>query len=261
MYMKTSGMTAAEVVAVMKELGDERQAVHLAGFFKTGKGQYGEGDRFLGVRVPQTRAVARQTVGLSWPEVEQLLLNPWHEIRLCGFLILVLQMKALLPTKKGDAEGNPARRDALAAFYLEHARWANNWDLVDLSAEYVIGEWLLHPSADGALPDRSVLDRLAGSDNLWEQRIAIVSTWMLIHHGEFADTLRIAALLLSHPHDLIHKAVGWMLREVGKRDITVLRGFLEEHAGRMPRTMLRYAIEKMSADERTEWLHRRDGSR
>ncbi len=249
-------MTAAMVVGMMEELGDERQAVHLSKFFKTGRGQYGEGDRFLGIRVPQTRRLARQAAGLPWPEVEQLLYSGWHEIRLCGFLILVLRMQALLPTKKGDSEGNPARRDALAAFYLRHARQANNWDLVDLSAGPVVGEWLLHRAADGGFPDRALLDRLAGSDNLWEQRIAVVSTWPLIRQGEFADTLRMAGLLLSHPHDLIHKAVGWMLREVGKRDMAVLREFLEEHVMRMPRTMLRYAIEKMPEAERQEWLRR-----
>lgn len=254
--MDQTEISAAQVAAIMKELGDESQAAHLSRFFKTGKGEYGEGDSFLGVRVPQTRQVARKAVNLPWPEIEQLLHSPWHEIRLCGFLILVLRMKALLPTKKGDPAGNPARRDALAAFYLRHARCANNWDLVDLSAAYVVGEWLLYPSADAGFPDRLLLDRLAGSDDLWEQRIAIVSTWALIRRGEFADTLRIAVALLSHPHDLIHKAVGWMLREVGKRDFAVLRGFLEKYAGRMPRTMLRYAIEKMPAEERLAWMHR-----
>lgn len=256
MSMNQSGMTAEKVVAIMEAWGDERQATHLSRFFKTGKGEYGEGDRFLGIRVPQTRQMARQAVELPWAEIEQLLHNPWHEVRLCGFLILVLQMKALLPTRKGDSEGNAARRDALVSFYLRHARCANNWDLVDLSAGYVLGEWMLVSTAGGGLPDRSLLDRLAGSDNLWEQRIAIVSTWALIHRGEFADTLRIAVLLLSHPHDLIHKAVGWMLREVGKRDMSVLRSFLGEYVGRMPRTMLRYAIEKMPVEERKIWLHR-----
>lgn len=234
---------------------DEEQRRQLCRFFKTGKGEYGEGDRFLGLRVPQTRGVVR-AAGHDVPlaEVEKLLASEWHEVRLCGFLILVGEMKAALPTmrKAGDA----SRRSELAHFYLRHARRANNWDLVDMSCPHIVGSWLLYPGEDGTMPSRSILDRLAHSDNLWEQRISVVSTFALIRAGQCDDTLRIATILLHHPHDLIHKAVGWMLREVGKRDIGALRGFLGQYAGEMPRTALRYAIERMDAGERKEWIGR-----
>lgn len=256
--------TANEITELMLDMHNEAQRQILARFFKTGPGEYGEGDKFIGMKVPQTRAIvkeARRDVPLE--EIEKLLRSEWHEVRLCALLLLVEEMKAALPkrTRKKNA-GDTAeldarlaeRRDTIAWFYLRHARQANNWDLVDLSCGYIIGEWLLHPSADGSLPDRRILDSLAASDNLWEQRIAIVSTSMLIRNHQYADTLRIAVKLLHHPHDLIHKAVGWMLREVGKRDIDTLRSFLSAHHNTMPRTALRYAIERMDADERTYWM-------
>lgn len=248
-------ITAKEITETLESMRDERQARHLMRFFKTGKGEYGEGDRFLGLRVPQTRLVvkeARRKVTLA--EIEKLLYSDWHEVRLAGFLLLVEEMHAALPRRKGDSEAK--RRDELAAFYLRHARQANNWDLVDLSCPKIIGEWLLYPSASGALPDRSILDRLVASDNLWEQRIGIVSNWRLIREGQIADTLRLAEKLLSHPHDLLHKATGWMLREVGKKDIEALTGFLEAHYAEMPRTALRYAIEHLDEPAHQYWLHR-----
>ncbi len=248
--------TANDITETMLAMGDERQRDVLMRFFKTGKGQYGEGDRFIGLRVPQTRAVVKEADGdISLSEIKRLIYSPWHEIRLCGFLLIVDMMKKALPTRhRGDSAGKAEERERLAQFYLKHARQANNWDLVDLSCEYVIGYWLLHPAPDGTMPSRKILDRLAHSDNLWEQRIAIVSTLTLIRERQFDDTLRIASLLLDHPHDLIHKAVGWALREVGKRDIETLRYYLSENSNRMARTTLRYAIERMDENERREWM-------
>lgn len=247
--------TADDILDTLRSMENEDQRRVLTRFFKCGKGEYGESDRFFGLKVPQTRAVvreARRDVPLG--EIERLLYSPWHEARLCGLLLLVEEMKSATPRRRESPTLHAARRAELAEFYLRHARRANNWDLVDLSCEYVIGEYLLHPCTDGSMPSRDILDRLAASDNLWEQRIAIVSTFTLIRAGQFDDTLRIATTLLHHPHDLIHKAVGWMLREVGKRDIGVLRDFLSVHHKVMPRTALRYAIEKMEAPERARWM-------
>ena len=258
--------TANDIIEAMLSMQNEQQRQVLMRFFKTGLGEYGEGDQFLGLKVPQTRLIvkeARHQVPLS--EIEKLLYSPWHEVRLCGFLLLVEEMNAALPKSKtsknssGQADTDYAkasRRDEIAHFYLRHARQANNWDLVDLSCGYVLGQWLLYPSADGAIPDRHILDQLAASSNLWEQRIAIVTTSMLIRHHQYDDTLRLATRLLTHPHDLIHKAVGWMLREVGKRDVEVLRAYLARYHTLMPRTALRYAIERLSADERARWMRK-----
>lgn len=238
-------MKATEIEKRMEGMRDEAQRQVLMRFFKTGKGQYGEGDEFLGLKVPQTRALVKEIRGeVSDDEIERLLESRYHEVRLCGFLLMVEEMKR--------AKLHPERRREIAELYLRHGRHANNWDLVDLSAPYIVGEYLLDEEAD-----RSVLYRLAASDNLWEQRIAIVSTMMLIRHGQMDDTLRIAALYLTHGHDLIHKATGWMLREVGKRDRAALVAFLEAHYAEMPRTALRYAIERFPADERSSWMRRR----
>lgn len=245
--------TARDILETLTALRDEQQREVLSRFFKTGPGEYGEGDKFLGLRVPQTRAVVREarlTVPLT--EIDRLLASPWHEARLCALLLLVEEMQAALPSKR--RLGDVLRRHELVQFYLAHARQANNWDLVDLSAPGILGQYLLHPDASGQLPDRHLLDRLALRPNLWEQRIAIVSTLAIIRTGQYHDTLRVATLLLSHPHDLIHKAVGWMLREVGKRDIDQLRTYLAAHQRQMHRTTLRYAIERMSPMERREWM-------
>lgn len=245
--------TAREIIEAMLAMRNEEQRQVLQRFFKTGKGQYGEGDRFLGLRVPQTRMVVKEArLDVSLPEIETLLYSEWHEVRLCGFLLLVEEMKAALPKHGGT--GLPDRRKEIAEFYLRHARQANNWDLVDLSCSYILGTFLLYPLPDGNMPDRNILDKLSESENLWEQRISIVSTAALIKKGQFCDTIRIAEKLLNHPHDLIHKAVGWMLREVGKKDISVLRNFLSSHHKSMPRTTLRYAIERMEPKERKRWM-------
>lgn len=230
-------LTAAAAVKRLRAIGDPADAKFLLRFFRTGPGEYGEGDRFLGIRVPATRAVARELRGMPLDQVEQLLHSEWHEARLLGVILL------------GDAHrhGTPAQQKAVYRVYLRNAKRINNWDLVDLSAPNVVGAHL-------ATRSRSKLDTLARSKNLWERRIAIVATQHFIRNREFGDTLRIARLLMHDSHDLIHKAVGWMLREVGKRDRAPLTAFLGEHAHEMPRTMLRYSLEHFSAADRQRFM-------
>lgn len=247
--------TAEDITAALMQMEDPIQRENLCRFFKTGEGDYGEGDMFLGVRCPQTREVVKMArYHVSFDEIEKLVYSPWHEVRLCGFLLLVEEMLHALPTRKGDTMEKARRREEIAKFYLRHARQANNWDLVDMTCPKILGHWLLHPLPSGTMSDRQLLDRLAQSDNLWEQRIAIVTNWMLIRQGQYDDTFRIADRLLSHPHDLIHKAVGWMLREVGKQDMDALEDYLATRYHRLHRTTLRYAIEKMNERRRQEWL-------
>ena len=224
-------------------LRDEAQALQLARFFKTGPGQYGEGDRFLGVKVPQTRAVvARLWRDTSQEQLHQCLASEWHEVRLAALLVLVRQFLAAM--KRGDTDTACQHID----FYLAHLEAVNNWDLVDLSCYELLGTWLLDKDAD-------LLRRLATDGRtIWEQRIGIVSTMQFLRHGRLDDTYAIADLLLHHPHDLIHKAVGWLLREAGKRDPDRLRDYLRPRLASMPRTMLRYAIEKFPPDERRAFL-------
>jgi 3-methyladenine DNA glycosylase AlkD len=233
-------LTAASLRKRLRELGDPQAAQFLQGFFKTGPGQYGEHDRFLGIRVPVIRRVARDARGLALDQIEALLHEPWHEARLLAVILLA------------DAydRGSPTERTAIFRAYLRNAPRINNWDLVDVSAPNVVGVHL-------ATRPRHRLDKLAGSNNLWERRIAIVSTQHFIRNGEFDDTLRVARLLLRDSHDLIHKAVGWMLREVGKRDRATLESFLDEYAHEMPRTMLRYAIERLPPRDRTRYMSAR----
>lgn len=259
--------TAKEIIDLMLEMKNDNQKQILTRFFKTGKGEYGEGDKFIGMKVPQTRAVVKEA-HLETPleEIEKLLLSEWHEVRLCGLLLLAEEMKVALPkpTMKQSTKSiydtdvsKARRRKTIVDFYLQYTHQVNNWDLVDLSCGAIIGEWLLYPLEDGSMPSHEILDTLAKSKNLWEQRIAIVSTISLIRNFQYDDTLRIATRLLSHPHDLIHKAVGWMLREVGKRDIDTLRSFLLQYHHVMPRTTLRYAIERMEASERMHWMKKK----
>ncbi len=232
-------MTAATIMKQLRAAATRDKATVLARFFKTGPGQYGEGDRFLGVTVPGQRGIAKQARDLPFTEVEKLLGSPYHEARLTGFLVLTYAFE----------RADEARRREIHAFTLAQRAAMNNWDLVDVIAPVIIGGWLLERPAD-----RKLLRKFAKSTDLWERRIAIVSTLAFIRAGEFADTLAISEMLLGDRHDLIHKATGWMLREVGKRDVTVLRGFLGEHAARMPRTALRYAIERLPEAERRAWL-------
>lgn len=242
--------TASELIDLLEQQADETQRLNLMRFFKTQKGQYGEGDQFLGLKVPQTREIVKAARGdIPLSEIEKLLYSKWHEVRLCGFLLLVEEMKKSLPKKKT----NPAeRRDEIAEFYLRHAQQANNWDLVDLSCRDIIGEWILHSEGN-----ERILDTLADSDNLWKQRIAVVATWPLIKQRRFDEIFHISTKLLEHPHDLIHKAIGWMLREVGKVDSDSLRHYLATYYEKIPRTSLRYAIERFSASERQYWLKRK----
>lgn len=207
-------------------------------FFKTGKGEYGEGDRFMGVVVPDTRKVAKNHNDVSWEVLEALLESEWHECRLCALVILVNRFKK--------------QPDETLSFYLDHTKGVNNWDLVDLSAPYILGAYLVDKS------DREILYVLSASKNMWEQRIAIVSTLMLIRNGQFADTMKLAEGFLNIKHDLMQKATGWMLREVGKRDVGLLTEFLERYKAVMPRTMLRYAIEKFSPELRRYFLTKKD---
>lgn len=222
----------------METLADPEKAAILSRFFKTGKGQYGEGDIFLGVMVPGQRRIAKKYAALSLKDIRKLLASKVHEHRLVALIILVNQYK------KGDEHD----RDKIVDFYLRYSKYINNWDLVDLSAPNIPGEYLLNK-------DRAVLYRLARSKNLWERRIAIMSTFAFIRKNDFEDALRISALLLHDDHDLIHKAVGWMLREVGKRDFKAEEDFLKEHYRVMPRTMLRYAVERFDQTKKRLFMN------
>ncbi len=228
------------VVAVKKELAalaDAERAKVLAGFFKTGKGQYGEGDRFLGITVPQQRKVAAKYRELPFPEIARLLKSPFHEHRLVALAILVLQFK------KADAE----TRERIVDFYLAQTENINNWDLVDGSAPYILGQYLTDKPRD-------LLYQLAQSESLWERRIAIVSTLALVKAGELDDAFKISEVLLGDKHDLIHKAVGWVLRESGKISRSRQMAFIADHYRQIPRTALRYAIEHLTPVERKQVL-------
>lgn len=223
----------------MRTLGDPAIAKHSASFFKTGPGEYGEGDRFHGIRVPETRRLARRHRHAPERTVISLLRSAFHEERLLAVLLLVDRY----------ARGDAVEKRHVFDLYLENRHYVNNWDIVDSSAHLIVG-----PELDTG--DTVLLDELAKSESLWDRRMAVLATLHFIRRGEFAATLRLAKALLGDCEDLIHKATGWMLREVGKRDVAVLRRFLEDHSAEMPRTMLRYAIEKLPADERRKWLGR-----
>lgn len=234
--------TAAAAERRLRQVADPANAAFVLRFFKTGPGQYGEGDQFLGRRVPQVRAAAREFAALPPGEIERLLHSPWHEARLLALLIMVGQY----------LKGNAGERNILHRLYLANTAQVNNWDLVDASASTLVG---LH--FDGRHQRR--LLRLARSRRLWERRIAIIATFHTIRQGRLDDTFAVATALLDDEHDLIHKAAGWMLREAGKRDQPALERFLDRHADRMPRTMLRYAIERFTPRRRGHYL-RRGGS-
>ena len=208
-------------------------------FFKAGKGEYGEGDRFLGVTVPNIRAIAKLHKDISIEEIRDLIQSEWHEVRLCALIIMVEKSK-----KKDEA-----LRKELFNLYLSQTERINNWDLVDLSCRFIIGEYLLDKSRD-------ILYQLAQSPLLWDNRIAIVSTYAFIRKGQLEDTYALSDLMMQHPHDLMHKAIGWMLREAGKRNSERLYDYVMSHRADMPRTMLRYAIEKFSPKERTILMKR-----
>lgn len=233
--------TAGSIRKRLREHSDSDDARFLQRFFKTGRGEYGEGDRFLGIRVPIVRRLAMELRELPLDQIEALLHDRWHEARLLALILL------------GDAyeRGSPSERAAIFDLYLSNTDHINNWDLVDVSAARVVGAHL-------ANRPRKLLDRLARSPKLWERRIAIIATQAFIRNGELDDTIRLANVLLHDSHDLIHKAVGWMLREVGNRDRTRLEAFLDEHAREMPRTMLRYAIEKLPPADRRRFMKTAD---
>ena len=227
---------------------DPFQVEGLSRFFKTGPGQYGEGDRFLGIKVPVTREVVKECWRETGPDdLEECIGSEYHEVRLAALLALV---EIFRHAGKKAYSGLEMTKEDCVRFYLSHTDRINNWDLVDLSCYPLLGEWLLDK-------DRTLLYDLARSGKtLWEQRIGIVSTMTFIRHGQLEDTFAIADILLHHPHDLIHKAVGWLLREAGKRDKAALDAFLQPRYRTMPRTMLRYAIEKYPEDERLSYLSR-----
>ena len=251
--------TAKEIIEYMETLRNEEQRQVLMRFFKTAHGEYGEGDEFLGLKVPQTREVVKATAQHTpLTEVPELLSSRWHEVRLCGLLMLVAGFEKLSAKRmKSDAEAI-GLRDKILTIYLKYAEQANNWDLVDLSAPKILGHWLLLPTklGDGSRGfKQQTLDELAASHNLWRQRMSIVCTWKTTQQGDPTWCLRYAEVHLHHKHDLMHKAVGWMLREMGKRvSMDLLREFLRKHAHEMPRTTLRYAIEKMTETERQIWM-------
>jgi 3-methyladenine DNA glycosylase AlkD len=251
-------MNAKEIISHMESLQNDEQRSILMKFFKTGPGQYGEGDEFLGLKVPQTREVV-SAVGNDLPlsEVPELLMNRWHEVRLCGLLILVSKFEKLATRRLENNKTAISGRDEILTMYLRYAEQANNWDLVDLSVHKILGHWLLLPSYLGDREYKTkVLDEMAQSSCLWKQRMSMVCTWKTSQMGDPSWCLRYAEIHLHHPHDLMHKAVGWMLREMGKRVSTdLLRDFLSQHAKEMPRTMLRYAIEKMPEQERQYWMN------
>jgi 3-methyladenine DNA glycosylase AlkD len=227
----------ASIHRELVRLGNRSDARFLQGFFKTAPGQYGAGDRFLGIRVPDLRNLAAKHRAVPLAAVSGMLRSKWHEERLLALIILVRQYRAAGPAQKG----------AIFRLYLRSTDRINNWDLVDSSAEHIVGAHLYEGG-------RARLLKLARSKSLWERRIAIIATAHYIRRDEFGDTLKIARVLRDDPHDLIHKAVGWMLREVGKRDRKVEEKFLRQHAARMPRTMLRYAIERFPQALRRRYL-------
>ncbi|MGX8694778.1 MAG: DNA alkylation repair protein [Prevotella sp.] len=248
--------TAKEIIEYMESLENEEQREVLIRFFKTAEGEYGYGDEFLGLKVPQTREVVK-AVWKAFPinEMPELLMCRWHEVRLCGLLILVEKFKKRASKRLEQDEKSIQERDEILQLYIQYANQANNWDLVDLSAPSIIGHWLLLPTHINR-SKQEVLDELAYSDNLWRQRMSMVCTLKTLQQGDPSWCLRYSEIHLHHPHDLMHKAVGWMLREMGKHvSMDLLREFLRQHAHEMPRTTLRYAIEKMTEEERKYWMH------
>jgi 3-methyladenine DNA glycosylase AlkD len=230
-------MTLHKIKNRLRQLGNKRNAKLLQGYFKTGPGEYGEGDIFLGIKVPVLRKVARECCGADLSVALELLQSPIHEERLLALLIM----------NDRYARGTQEDRQAVYKLYLANTRYINNWDLVDVSAPRIIGAHLADKS-------RSTLQRLAKSRLLWERRIAVIATFHFIKQGDFINSLEIAEMLLDDSEDLIHKATGWMLREIGKRDLNIEEAFLKRYHRRMPRTMLRYAIERFSEKKRQAYL-------
>ena len=228
----------------LSKLSDPNRAKKLTGFFKTGKGQYGEGDLFLGIPVPEQRKVANKYNDLSLNDLQELLNSKIHEHRFTALVILISKYR----------EAEKAGKEEIYSFYLKNTENINNWDLVDLSAPRIVGDYLVNK-------ERSILYKLAKSNSLWERRISILSTFIFIVKNDFEDALNISELLLHDKHDLIHKAVGWALREIGKRDQNVEERFLTKYCLQMPRTMLRYAIEKFDEKKRKFYLTQKNNKK
>ena len=230
-------MNCINIISFLKNLSNAEIAAHSQKYFKTGKGEYGHGDKFLGIRVPVLRKAVKQFQETPITEIRKLLQSEYHEVRLFTLLLLVHQF----------SNGDAVKREKIYKLYLKNTKHINNWDLVDSSAPYIVGVWLIDR-------DRTILYELAHSNLLWERRIAIISTAYFIKNDQFNDTLKLSRVLLNDSEDLIHKAVGWMLREVGNRDIGIEEKYLKKHYKKMPRTMLRYAIEKFSKERRQAYL-------
>lgn len=232
--------TSKEIIKALKKIADPNIAEHSARFFKSGEGEYGEGDQFLGIRVPEQRRVAKKYRDLPFHEIKKLLQSVYHEVRLTAVLILVYKYQN---AKKFEDH------EEIYQFYINNLEGINNWDLVDSSAKYIAGHFLFEYDQN-----RSILYKLSDSDDLWERRIAIMTTFYFVDQEDFDQTLELAEEYLDAPEDLIHKATGWMLREIGKQDEELLRKFLDKHYQKMPRTMLRYAIEKLDEPVRQKYL-------
>ena len=230
-------VTASMIIKNLEALSNPEAALFAQRFFKTGPGEYAEGDLFRGIRVPVLRKMLPSLDGTPLPEVIRLLESPFHEDRLLALLLLIRRF----------VKGNELSRQQIHDIYLARTRFINNWDLVDISAQYIVGAFL-------RVRDRTLLYQLAASKSLWERRIAITATFHFIRNGEFEDTLALAELLLEDPQELLHKATGWMLREIGKRDLPALESFLQLHYLQMPRVMLRYAIERLPEEKRLLYL-------
>jgi 3-methyladenine DNA glycosylase AlkD len=233
-----------KLIKELKSKENKKQAKLLQGFFKTGKGQYGEGDIFLGIKVPVQRSVAKK-YNLELKDIQELLNSKIHEHRLCGLFVLINRYNQLKNSEKSKEE--------IFNFYIKNAKQVNNWDLVDLSSHKIVGDFLLNKPES----EREILYKLAKSENLWKKRISIVSTFAFLRENDFKDALKLSEYFIKskEKHDLIHKAVGWVLREIGKKDENILVDFLKKYYKDMPRTMLRYAIEKFPEVERKAWLY------
>lgn len=238
-------ITAKNVEKKMRSLSSRQKAQHAQRFFKTGKGQYGEGDLFLGITVPTLRKLAKEFKEISLSENRKLLRSKWHEIRLIALIIWVNQYQ----------KADQLKQKEIFQLFMKNKKWINNWDLVDLSTPHITGHWLYETK------NKKILFQLAKSKNLWDRRIAVISTFYHIRQNQFSEITQLCALLINDTEDLMHKACGWMLREMGKRNKSVLVSFLEKNAVKMPRTMLRYSIEKMSVQEKQKFMNMKRDSK
>lgn len=241
--MKTE--KAQEIIDCLLSMGDDEQARQLQRFFKTAPGQYGRGDKFIGLRVPQTKMVVKEAKNdIELADAVALVHSEWHEARFAGFLLMTELYK-----KARKCKDVSAQREIIDT-YIKHIPCGNNWDLVDCVCPHLLGEWLVdHPD------EKHILYELAADENLWAKRVSLVTNWMLVRHNQFEDLKKLAVIHINHPHDLMHKALGWMLREMGKRDETELTDFLDQYATQLPRTALRYSLEKLSPDKKQYYMN------